>query len=122
MLKCPEITGRSWSPIFWGILVPIGLTFSQSMGLQLPPVVLAHPKRLSFSGFSSLRHQTVLKRHMLRRSETTGGSWSLVFWKISPNWVNVFPKYGPPTPSRCPEPPRKVRFFSDVKNQKLQKQ
>jgi len=37
-----------------------------------------------------------------------------ILGKISPNWVNVFPKYGPPTPSRCPGPPRKVRFFNGV--------
>ena len=36
--NCPEITGGSWSSIFWGKLAPIGGMFWQNIGLQLHPL------------------------------------------------------------------------------------
>ena len=33
-----------------------------------------------------------------------------ILGKISPNWVNTFPKYRPPTPAHCLGPGQKVRF------------
>src|SRR4051812_42942189 len=104
--------GGSWRPIFWENVDPIGPTCSQNMGLHLLPNL---PSQANFAvtRYITTRRNNHTTTKNARFQLSFGGSWRLhILGKCWPNWTNMFPKYGPPTPSQSSQPSKSTPGFT----------